>query len=183
MTEVAAPDFAGPIQGWRVWFAVDVEGQTRLASPVYHLLWKPGSAFVARCLRSQWLSRIAAGGGQAHAPPAELCSCGVYAASDLSLACAYLGDRLVPKSLAWPLLHRVLGSVALWGEVVECERGWRGSYAYPAQLYVCRRDGAGARVLPAEELVDELSGYRVPVELIEGGRPRDVREEVSSRLR
>lgn len=182
MTDAAAPDYAEPIEGWRVWFAVEVEGETQLASPVYHLLWKPGTAFVAQCLGSQGLSRIARRGGRAHVAPAELCSCGVYASSDLSLASAYLGDRLVPKSLAWPLLHRVLGSVALWGEVVECERGWRGSHAYPVQLYVCRRNGAGERVQMAEALADELSGYRVPVELIEGGRPRDVREEVSSRF-
>jgi len=181
MTDLAAPDYAEPIGGWRVWFAVDVEGETQLASPVYHLLWKPGTAFVARCLRSHALSRLVWRGVRAHEAPAELCSCGVYAASDLSLACAYLGDRLVPESLSWPLLHRVLGSVSLWGDVVECERGWRGSHAYPAQLYVCRRNGAGERVLRAEELVDELSGYCVPVELIEGGPPRDVRDEVSSR--
>jgi hypothetical protein len=31
---------------------------------------------------------------------------------------------------------RVLGTVALWGRVVELEHGWRASHAYPLRLFV-----------------------------------------------
>jgi hypothetical protein len=57
-----------------------------------------------------------------HAPPGDRCRCGLYAAAD-------------PGTLDWgPSDHEVLGVVALWGRIVEGERGWRASHAYPRLL-------------------------------------------------
>jgi hypothetical protein len=59
----------------------------------------------------------------------------------------------------------VLGRVSLWGEVVECERGYRASHAYPAALYVpldatCRGGPA------AETVARELAAYDATIESI-----------------
>ena len=45
------------------------------------------------------------------------------------------------------VIGRLLGQVALWGKVVECERGWRAERAYPVGLEladVAARYGVGA---------------------------------------
>jgi hypothetical protein len=65
-------------------------------------------------------------------------------------------------------IGRAIGTVALWGEVVECTRGWRASHAYPRRLYLWGPAlSVGARAEGVDVLVDELSGYRVPVERID----------------
>jgi hypothetical protein len=55
---------------------------------------------------------------------------------------------------------RAMGRVALWGDVVECERGWRASHAYPLDLYVCAPAWPTTAV---DKLVDELERYAVPI--------------------
>lgn len=65
----------------------------------------------------------------------------------------------------------VIGQVSLWGSVVECERGWRASHAYPACLYVPlgqhgRLSVLSGRAADAERLALSLRAYRVPVELV-----------------
>ena len=60
------------------------------------------------------------------------------------------------------MLYPALGRVSLWGLVVECERGWRASHAYPERILLPVRPGAGA----AEELdalTAALSVYGMPV--------------------
>jgi hypothetical protein len=86
------------------------------------------------------------------------------------------------------VLHRVLGRVALWGTVVECERGWRASRAYPAHLYVPspRRPalfvltGLRRPALPAEEIALELAAYGVPVEIVECATVRGLAETLDA---
>lgn len=65
-------------------------------------------------------------------------------------------------------MHRVIGTVSLWGRVVECTRGWRGSYAYPKRIYVpATRAPDWLRAERAEEVALALTDYDVPVELLE----------------
>jgi hypothetical protein len=67
--------------------------------------------------------------------------------------------------LPWPLLDHVIGRVFLWGSMLECERGWRASFAYPQELFVpLHRDRDGER--KAEETADGLGVYGVPIELV-----------------
>lgn len=47
----------------------------------------------------------------------------------------------------------------------ECERGFRASQAYPTRIFV-PADTRGTREQGGEELVEGLSTYRVPVELL-----------------
>ncbi len=96
---------------------------------------------------------------QQHGPvPLVSCQCGVYA-TDLGELEPLLAEA------PWETGARVLGRVSLWGEVVECERGWRASHAYPAQVYVPVRDGRRPR-LSQEEIALGLADYGVPVDLL-----------------
>ena len=85
--------------------------------------------------------------------PLASCQCGIYA--------TYLPE-LEPllAEAPWETGARVLGQVSLWGDVIECERGWRASRAYPERLYVPARGGKLSR----EEVISGLAAYRVPVE-------------------
>ena len=62
----------------------------------------------------------------------------------------------------------MLGRVALWGQVVECERGWRGSHAYPEHIFVPTTASDGKPIARVDELALGLTDYGVPVELVEG---------------
>lgn len=64
----------------------------------------------------------------------------------------------------------MLGRVALWGTVVECERGFRASSAYPVALYVPVGRGSNA-LRRALDLAAGLRRYRVPVELLPREQP------------
>jgi hypothetical protein len=88
----------------------------RLQSVLYDDVWEPGHGLTATC-------------ASGHLAPDAACACGIYAAREPGEALRYLVGR--------DELHvvgRVLGRVALWGTVVEGERGWRASRAYPADL-------------------------------------------------
>ena len=148
MSPLAAPDYVEPLRGWRVWVVVPTPRGARLRSVVQKTIWPDGSALVAECRRHRLLRRATG-----HAAPELACHCGIYATR--------LGD-LEPLLVdaPWDTGTRVLGQVNLWGDVVECERGWRASRAYPERLYVPARGGKLSR----EEVVSGLAAYRVPVE-------------------
>ena len=60
--------------------------------------------------------------------------------------------------------RRVIGEVSLWGSVVECERGFRASHAYPKRIFIpTDADGRRGRL---DELAVSLCEYGVPVELL-----------------
>jgi hypothetical protein len=79
------------------------------------------------------------------------------------------------------ILHRVIGRVALWGDVVEGPRGWRASHAYPADLLlpaanINRRPMAGLSTMAME-----LADYGVPVTICDGMTARDVVDDLVMR--
>lgn len=122
---MAAPDYAEALIGWRVWCVVRFGGRLRLASVIHDEVWPAGKELVARCRAAAPL--------EPHAAPAPDCNCGIHAARDPAAVWTYLRGRDEPGTVA-----RVLGRVALWGDVVEHELGWRAQYAYP--LEVCTGD-------------------------------------------
>jgi hypothetical protein len=155
-----APDYAGPIEAWRLWLAVPKLDSLRLASMVYDVVWSPGKPLVAACLHRQRSRRRPWRKTRpTHAAPDQSCQCGVYAIDDPCKLNSYLESSYVGRHA----LHRVVGRVSLWGTVIECERGWRAAYAYPAHLYVPLADPAGAA---ADYIAEELGGYGVPVEIV-----------------
>jgi hypothetical protein len=174
----AAPDLCEPVHGWRLWFVVMDAGRARLMSPVYPTVWRPGHEVEAVCdarrreLLRPWRLRPAE-----HAAPDECCSCGVHAVSKPADLAAY-----VPSVAARRIVHRVIGRVSLWGEVIEGPRGWRASHAYPTDLllpevHINRRPmtGLGSMAL-------QLADYGVPVRICDGMTARDVVDDLAVRL-
>ena len=138
-----------------MWRVLQHDSTLTLASVVKGVAWPAGEPLVAECLGPRLipLPRL-----RPHPAPGARCECGVYA-TDVTRASQYLRDS-IPFDLG-----RVLGRVALWGTVVECERGFRASHAYPVALYVPVGRGNGA-LRHALELATGLKRYRVPVELL-----------------
>ncbi len=142
----AAPDYIEPIVGWRAWLVVREDEGFRLRSIVYDAPWFPRHELVARCF--QWRLSLPWFKRSEHVPPAGGCRCGIYAARD-------------PKD------------VSLWGQVVECTRGWRGSRAYPRMIYVpATRAPLWLKAERAEEVALGLTDYDIPVELLDAGSAR-----------
>ena len=158
----AAPDFAEPLEAWRVWRVVERDDGLALASIVKHTIWPAGEPLHAECLRCRqipkWLWRR-----PSHEAPTAPCECGIYAAS-LEHALVYLRDGF-PDALL-----RVIGRVALWGTVVECERGYRASHAYPLSLHVPVDTTPSPPCSPAE-IAEELARYTADVRLVRRRRP------------
>jgi hypothetical protein len=147
-----APDYVEPFEGWRVWRVVRVDGTFRLGSIVQHTVWPITAELPARCERLRLFRRRR----RRHEAPQLGCECGIYAASTVAQLRMYLADGLHG-------LSRVLGQVALWGTVVECERGFRASHAYPTRLFVPDDAGMPWRT-SATEIALALCAYGVPVE-------------------
>lgn len=161
-----APDYLEPVEGWRVWAVVDRGGRTRLRSLFFDLLWERGKPASAVCLhRRLSLPLPRRYRRTVHAAPDEGCSCGIYATSRQSALLSYLDGACAVTGEVW----RVFGRVALWGEVVECEAGWRAQTAYPTHLFVPwtqPRHRGRRSASDAERVWEELLGYEVPVELV-----------------
>jgi hypothetical protein len=154
-----APDYAEPLVGWRVWVVVaDGHGLPRLRSVVQKTLWPVRAALAAECQQRRTLARLLRRPTQ-HAAPELDCQCGIYAAPLVEL------EPLLAEA-PWETGVRVLGEVGLWGDVVECERGWRASRAYPQRLYVPQRDARRPR-LSQQEIALGLADYGVPVETLD----------------
>jgi hypothetical protein len=159
----SAPDVAGTVDAWRVWRVVARGERYLLGSMIKPTIWPPLEPLRAECLCPRpplaWLRRQ-----PRHPAPAEACECGIYAA-DLDQIGPYLNGSSTDFAVA-----RVLGRVALWGTVVECERGLRATYAYPQRIFVPADACHDRRRGEAGELADGLAAYGVPVELLRAER-------------
>lgn len=153
-----APDVAGTVEAWRIWRVVVRGGRFNLMSVLQPTVWPVGEPLLAECRRARaafaWLRRE-----QRHEAPAQRCECGIYG-TNLEQIRQYVMPA--PAGSSTP---RVLGRVSLWGTVVECERGFRASHAYPERIYV-PEDASSRRRSSCEELVEGLKGYEVDVELL-----------------
>jgi hypothetical protein len=111
-----------PIVGWRTWNLSDDHSAPRLlpAGSGGRDAWEPRRAAEARC-EASILTRTL----HPHPAPEPSCTCGIHASRSL--------DAFERPRPAWPP-PCVVGTVSLWGTVIEHERGWRARYAYPARL-------------------------------------------------
>jgi hypothetical protein len=150
-----APDFVEPLEAWRVWKVVRRNGVYSLGSVVQSTLWPAGEALVAECLAGRRLF-LCRRRNRRHEAPEARCECGIYAAG-LEGVGQYVADA------PFRGVARVLGRVALWGTVVECERGYRGSHAYPTRIFVPADAGEPWRI-GWDEVALGLCRYGVPVE-------------------
>jgi len=102
-----------PIVAWRSWALTGWrDGSHLLLRPVGRRggAWKPREVAEARCRTSPF-----------HDAPAPDCRCGLHASPSLDI----LRRTKCPA---------VLGRVALWGRVIEHERGYRARFAYPQRV-------------------------------------------------
>lgn len=138
------PDVAGVVLGWRRWQLEgrDDGGPIRLASPLAPLhespSWPAGHPKAATC-PTPHMHRDA---GADPAPVVD-CTCGLYAATEVGHACAAAPGE-------------VLGCVALWGTVIEGERGYRAARGYPQVLYA-------EPSVSRDERAELAARYQVPV--------------------
>ena len=100
------------VDAWRTWTCATIHARRPLLRPIggHRRAWTPRRPTQARC-PFHW----------SHRAPEVGCSCGLYAARDAGL----LRGARDPA---------VLGTVALWGQIVEHELGFRGEVAYPQRL-------------------------------------------------
>jgi hypothetical protein len=159
-----APDYAEPLDAWRLWEVEEVGGEQRLRSLYRICFWPVGAPLEARCEAHRFRLRRR----PRHSAPAATCTCGIYAAPlELLRTRPELQDGL-PEGRSL-----VLGTASLWGEVVECERGWRAEFAYPSRLFVPL--GVFGELAMALSLAD----YGVPVELLETRSITDALDEMA----
>jgi hypothetical protein len=124
------PDFVEPLLGWRAWrIWTPLSGSDLcpdFSSVILHTPWTPRERFSAE--HSFDL------GVNCRGLLDPCCSCGIYAFRDPLEAFVYLmkiRDRLLGMSV-----EVALGTVSLWGRVIECELGYKAQYAYPRHIYL-----------------------------------------------
>ena len=186
MSEIVVPDKISPEIGWRVWLVVARADGLRLHSAVQaRVEWPVRRELRAECRRlptPEALGRITAGVATPHSAPDESCGaggghgCGIYGTKDPSGCTEFLKGSYSPgQVLGGSVVHRVFGTVALWGKVIEAEKGWRAEFAYPVELWVPQHryvasgsnvEGVQAPGLPVEGIASGLSDYRVPVHIL-----------------
>jgi hypothetical protein len=149
-----APDGLEAVVAWRAWRVVRTPHGCRLWSVTQSLDWPVGEPVVARCPMDFG----------AHAAPSAGCRCGIHGARTAQDVTSYTAHH--PASADRRI---AVGLVSLWGDVVEGERGWRASHAYPRRILLVPQERVGPR---HDDLVTalELADYGVPVEIHEGAR-------------
>jgi hypothetical protein len=159
------PDLAEPVEAWRVWRVAMREGRVVLQSLFAGAIWEPEVPLVASCTgghRSRWAPWRKK--PNEHPAPELECRCGIYGVQSVAAARSYLE---LPPLLCRD--DRVIGRVALWGDVVEGPSGWRASHAYPIELFVpapvVAHRGLRQRAY-VNEILFALDAYRVPVGLV-----------------
>jgi len=129
------PDLVGTITAWRGWKIAD----GKLCALGMTGIWEPKKIVKAVCSKAP---------ASSHDAPTKDCKCGYWSFRTMEL----LQQALDPYATS----VQVIGSVELWGKVVECENGFRSEFAYPKELWLL------------EEGLEHLSWtYGVPVRQIE----------------
>jgi hypothetical protein len=148
--ELPFPDFVEPLRAWRLWAIEDVGGSPRLRSLYQRCVWPTGVPLAAHCHAQRFLLWRRS----PHETPVDTCSCGIYAVGAERIRGLWRAPELAPG------FSLVIGTVSLWGAVVECEQGWRAGFAYPRELFVPSLESK------PDETAAGLSEYGVPVEVL-----------------
>jgi hypothetical protein len=107
-----SPDYVGTITAWRGW---GVDAGKLVALGCDHV-WEPKEKERAKCREDN-----------THPAPKLDCSCGFWSFRTLDLLTQALSGYLEEVV--------VVGTVEIWGRVIECENGFRSEYAYPKELW------------------------------------------------
>jgi len=132
-----SPDYVHTLTAWRGWSIDD----GRLAALGYDYQWKEKRARRATCRNEK------------HPAPQMKCGCGFWSFKTLDLLTQAMANYTVDV--------KVIGTVEIWGRVIECENGFRSEYAYPKELWLL------------EDGLESLSWeYGVPVRTLEKERAK-----------
>lgn len=110
-----APDMVEVITGWRAW---SIAGGTRLKALIGSEIWPAKEMMRAVCTKNG-----------THLAPDWHCTCGLWAFKDVDKLVAGLNTN--SRSTV-----KVIGSVSLWGKVIETEYGYRAQFGYPSELWL-----------------------------------------------
>jgi hypothetical protein len=111
-----SPDYVGTLTAWRGWSVC--AGQLEALGCDYD--WVPKTANRARCQHEN------------HTAPQMECGCGFWSFKTLELLTEALKGYVDTVT--------VIGTVEIWGRVIECENGFRSEYAYPKELWALAED-------------------------------------------
>jgi len=128
------PDHIATLTAYRAWRATS-QGLVPLGRSINN--WLPKRAERATCCRVA-----------SHRAPVRDCECGYWSFKSMDLLQKALPDYA--NNVA------VVGSVEIWGRVIECENGFRSEFAYPKELWLVK---PGLEFLSWE--------YGVPVRMID----------------
>ncbi len=120
------PDVLGAVVGWRAWRVKPTVEGVRLVSVTCDHLWSPSAWNVATC----WHNKP-------HAAPAELCTCGFYAARNRAhLVTTEYGLYSAHAQKGWQRRPKVIGEVELARKVIPAANGFRAMWARPRRILV-----------------------------------------------
>lgn len=133
-----------PIIAYRVWQIKN----GLLYAYAQDAAWKPMERFEADCLLQSSIYGYPYFGARKHLEraPISSCSCGIYAFKEVELVVEHMAEN--EKLFA--------GRVALWGSVIECERGYKAEFAYPQVLYYTSENEAQIRTIARRYAIDAV---------------------------
>jgi len=123
-----APDYVHTLTGWRGW---KVNGG-KLSALWMRGVWEPKKATPSFCDKSSAPLWFAPEPKSPHLAPHASCNCGYWSFKSLDLLTEALPSYVDSVD--------VIGSVEIWGRVIECENGFRSEYAYPKELWMLKPD-------------------------------------------
>lgn len=131
-----------PVTAYRVWY-VPLQPILQLRSYYIQTAWEPCQRLESECKNHMtcvcsgdfWLTTR-----REHEGPNDCtCNAGIYGWKTFDQGFEMymdLVEGIYSTDAPEPTTNRVaFGKVYLWGKVVECEKGFRGQFAYPAGLY------------------------------------------------
>jgi hypothetical protein len=124
-----------PIVGYRVW---GVDSDNDLRSQCWNVRWPVHKKMTATCRTGLGACQLLAANRDRRTGIEH--HCGIYAFKTESLLRAYVRDmdeksRLFPPNMYSDNHDLVLGTVYLWGNVIECSDGYRAECAYPKEVF------------------------------------------------
>jgi hypothetical protein len=131
-----------PVTGYRIWY-VPLQPILQIRSYWIQTEWRPFQKVEAECRNH--MSCVCAGEfwtSTKREPEEEFacsCSAGIYAWRTFDQGFEMYMDeveKMFGMDAPEPTTNRVcFGKVYLWGKMIECEKGFRAQYAYPAGFY------------------------------------------------
>ena len=112
------PDHIATLTAYRAWRVLG-----DMLSPLGGTVspWEKKKAVGATCLRAA-----------SHKAPVRDCECGYWSFKSMDLL-----QKALPQ---YANSVAVVGSVEIWGRVIECENGFRSEFAYPKELWLVKPD-------------------------------------------